>query len=269
MSGEGNTELRNNGNGENKEEIKRILQLFESYGPIQTAEIIAAEMAELKRHADKDALTGLDRRDRFADDVRGEIANAIRNNRQLAFLVIDIDNFSQVNNKGVSKHATGDEVLRKITQQLIRGSRKGDRLCRLGGEEVVALLQLNENDALRAAEKWRDNLERAAISYQTDQGETKFLTASFGVAIFKPQADLDFGNITEEYLNQQLNNVVLMADQAMYAAKEAGKNKVGIAKSDGAFAVLTQTSLGKGVLTPVPQPSFTRKEDEYFKLKAR
>ena len=221
---------------------------------------------KLQEEGGKDALTGLDNRNRFAEDARIEIANAIRNKQGFAIFFVDIDHFKQVNDE--SLHSTGDEVLRQVTQQLSSGSRKGDRLARLGGEEIIGLVKVSEDKAINAAERWRKNLEEKNISYVTKSGETKKVTVSIGVALFNPVTDIGDSNINDVYINNRLNEVVRLADMAMYCAKENGRNRIGVVKSDGSFATLDphQTKNGNKLtarLTPNQPPVAV-----YFRLAA-
>lgn len=226
----------------------------------------ARERVKIESEGGKDALTGLDNRKRFAEDGRIEIANAIRKREGFAIFFVDIDHFKQVNDE--SLHSTGDEVLRQVTQQLSSGSRKGDRLARLGGEEIIGLVKVSEDKAINAAERWRKNLEESNISYVTKSGETKKVTVSIGVAMFNPVTDTGDSNINDVYINNRLNEVVRLADMAMYCAKDNGRNKIGIARTDGSFATLDPNLNGKGnILTVRPTPNKPPTED-YFKLAA-
>lgn len=224
----------------------------------------ARERIKIEYEGGKDALTGLDNRKRFAEDGRIEIANTIRSNQGFAIFFVDIDYFKQVNDE--SSHATGDEILRKITQLLSRGSRKGDRLARLGGEEIIGLVKVPKDKTINAAERWRKNLEDSNVTYVTKSGETKKVTVSIGVALFNPTTDAAAGNINDEYINNRLNEVVRLADMAMYCAKENGRNRVGIANLDGSFATLDPQQTKNGnKLTPRPTPNQSP-VDVYFKL---
>ena len=223
----------------------------------------AREKRDLEEVSGKDALTGLDNRTRFAKDARIEIANAIRNKQGFAIFFVDVDHFKEVNDQ--SSHATGDEVLRQITQQLSKGARKGDRLARLGGEEILGLVKVPTDNSVAAAERWRKNLENANITYVTGDGKTKKVTVSIGVAIFNPNININPQEITDAYINRELNSIVRLADMAMYTAKGSGRNRVGFSNPDGSFATLDPNGNGGNKLTTKPKPNVPP-QDDYFKL---
>lgn len=222
----------------------------------------ARERVKIESEGGKDALTELDNRKRFAEDGRIEIANAIREGKKISIIFVDIDHFKLVNDD--SSHATGDEVLRQVAQNLSNGRRTGDRLARLGGEEFLGLIKLDEDKSIAAAERWRKNLETSRISYVTNKGETRQITISIGVATFDP-GSISENRITNEIINRELNNVVRKADMAMYCAKENRRNKVGIARADGSFATLDPKENGSGNTLTVRTTPNKPPTDDYFK----
>lgn len=170
-----------------------------------------------ERRAATDALTGLPNR-RSAEEVLARlVAAAQRNGRALSVVLFDLDHFKAINdNHG---HATGDEALRTAARATRDALRASDHVARFGGEEFLVMLpETGRDDALLVAE----NL-RAAIAGVAVEGTEKGVTASFGVAVYPGN-----GASAEE--------LVVAADQALYRAKEAGRDRVEIA--DPAFAAV-------------------------------
>ena len=125
-------------------------------------------------------------------------------------MLIDIALFKRIND--THGHAVGDEVLRGFVETLRRFLRADDLLVRLGGEEFCILLPgIGEREAAEIAERIRVGLERPSVA-QTADGPLR-LTASFGVATF------DAGDRALEARLRQ-------ADEALYGAKRAGRNRV-------------------------------------------
>lgn len=155
-----------------------------------------------------DPLTGLWGR-RYFDDAGRQSLNAMAERRERGTLVLmDIDRFKSFNDK--YGHLMGDEVLRVVARVLREVLRGEDILCRFGGEEFVALLpRVNLEKGLAIAERIRARLEETPIP-----GIDTKITASFGAA--------EYVGITEE----SLNDLIERADKAMYAAKQAGRNRV-------------------------------------------
>ncbi len=123
-------------------------------------------------------------------------------------MVIDIDHFKQINDS--FGHATGDMVLREAAAMLRSSARREDCVCRIGGEEFLVICPNTDlKSAVQSAERLRVNLHAKAMTI----GQTeKNLTVSIGVATRGANtADMDM--------------LVSSADQALYAAKEAGRNR--------------------------------------------
>jgi diguanylate cyclase (GGDEF)-like protein len=134
----------------------------------------------------------------------------------LAFVILDLDNFKQVND--THGHQAGDAVLRQVGQVLLGGVRQVDLAGRYGGEEFALILpETDMPGALRLAERLRTMLEATAV--ELPDGKTLKVTASFGVALNDelPSAD----------------ELVAVADEALYVAKRAGKNRVMPEPADG------------------------------------
>lgn len=161
---------------------------------------------ELARLAAQDALTGLANRRAFEQRAAEEEARCRRSGTGFGLLLLDIDHFKDVNDR--FGHATGDQVLQQIARLLESATRETDLVARLGGEEFAVLLpELGESaDTLRVAEKIRQAIQAA------DFGPVGEVTVSVGCA----KGD---GNDTPVQL------ALRRADEALYKAKQAGRNR--------------------------------------------
>lgn len=163
---------------------------------------------ELEWYATIDALTGINNRRTLGEQAAFAIAAAHRLRRPLCLLLVDADHFKRVND--VYGHAAGDEALQMIAAALQSTLRGGDLLGRLGGEEFVVVLPDAEETAGRAtAERLRLAVENIEFALQHRRIE---LRVSIGLAVIDD--------------NDDFNELLRRADQAMYAAKRAGRNRV-------------------------------------------
>jgi diguanylate cyclase (GGDEF)-like protein/PAS domain S-box-containing protein len=162
---------------------------------------------ELTRQAFHDGLTGLPNRALFRDRLDQALARSLRTRDAFAVLLVDLDNFKQVNdNLG---HDTGDLLLQEVARRFDDVTRPSDTLARFGGDEFALLLEsANEAGAISSAERL---LERLAEP-MTIAGRELVTGASIGM-VLHPGGSGD----SEELMRH--------ADLAMYAAKEAGGNR--------------------------------------------
>lgn len=164
---------------------------------------------ELRRLATTDPLTGAFNRRQFMQRAQEEIDRSKRYNTPLTLLMLDIDHFKAVND--TFGHDAGDEVLKNLVAEslvLLRGS---DIFCRLGGEEFAAILtHTAPEQGVLASERLRKALK--ALEVSTANGPVRF-TVSIGVASLA-QADLS------------LQQIMKNADNALYAAKNQGRDRV-------------------------------------------
>jgi diguanylate cyclase (GGDEF)-like protein len=176
---------------------------------------ILSTLGDFRRVASQaatDGLTGLANRRSFDDELALEWRRAERVEDSLALLLIDLDNFKSINDE--FGHQAGDTVLRRVSAILASGARQVDLTARYGGEEFALLAP--ETDlvgASRLAERLRVDLETAVI--ELPDGVELQVTASLGVAV---KAGLD-----------RPEQLVAAADEALYEAKRAGKNRVVVA----------------------------------------
>jgi len=163
---------------------------------------------ELHRLATTDSLTGVWNRRYLEQAVAGEMARAQRYGEPLALVMFDIDHFKAINDR--HGHLVGDHVLIEMAQRIRGHLRASDLLARWGGEEFVILLP---HSTAPAAARLAEKLRLATMMQPFPTAGT--ITTSFGVAEYQPDDTLD-GWFTR-------------ADNALYAAKEAGRNRVVIA----------------------------------------
>jgi len=163
---------------------------------------------QLERMAHYDALTGVPNRVLLGDRLRQAIVQTRRSGRQLALVYLDLDGFKEVND--VHGHETGDQLLIALAQRLRDALREGDTLARLGGDEFVAVLA--DLGAASECEAILQRLLQAAATPLVVRGRTLQLSASLGVTLY-PQDGADADTLLRH------------ADQAMYQAKQAGKNR--------------------------------------------
>lgn len=163
----------------------------------------------LQEQAIRDGLTGMFNRRYLDEMLEREIARARREGISLSLVMLDADHFKALND--TYGHRAGDEALKAIAETLRHDIRSEDVPCRYGGEEFLILLpHMPLAAAGDRAEQWRHAIE--AISVHFGEFELK-LTASFGVAAYP-----DHGKTSDE--------LIRMADSALYAAKRAGRNRV-------------------------------------------
>jgi diguanylate cyclase (GGDEF)-like protein len=164
---------------------------------------------QLRELAAIDDLTKLLTRRQFMEGLQKEFKRAKRYDLPLSLLTIDADNFKRINDR--YGHPVGDEVLRVLadkTRGILRGN---DLVGRLGGEEfVAALIQTDMVRALQTAERLRSNV--AAASFQVG-GSAIAVTISIGVAGRGPE-------------HENAAELLRLADEALYSAKRAGRNRV-------------------------------------------
>ena len=167
--------------------------------------------AQLEELSVTDMLTGLANRRRLMARLEEEVQRSRRHNTPLAVVMIDIDHFKQVND--THGHAMGDQVLRNIGALLKTSLRNTDLAARYGGEELTLVLPHTDLEkAVQVAEKLREKF--AQFEHQLD-GATLQKTASMGVAA---REGSDQAPAAEDLLKQ--------ADEALYRAKQSGRNRV-------------------------------------------
>jgi diguanylate cyclase (GGDEF)-like protein len=183
-------------------------QSLESVADICATAIQNAHYVDrVKQLAYLDGLTGIFNRRFFELRIMEEIERARRGGLGMAVVMADIDQFKRLNDE--FGHVLGDEVLRQVSSLFHQQLRKIDVVCRYGGEEFgILLTQINAQQALSVAEKLRKMVEGWQFP-----GVPRTVTVSVGAAAFP-----EHGKTRDE--------LVRAADSALYAAKQAGRNRV-------------------------------------------
>jgi diguanylate cyclase (GGDEF)-like protein len=185
---------------------------------------LASRVSEMERQSRTDALTRVYNRRYFDERAGSELERALLRPRDpLALLLVDIDHFKRFND--LFGHARGDEVLKAVARVLRDGVRRGDVVCRYGGEEFALLLP--GTDA-RQAVAVGEALRRAVASAKASVGGP--VTVSVGVAS------------TEEGDMASVTDLFHAADMALYEAKAAGRNRVMRARGSIAGATSAATA---------------------------
>jgi len=167
---------------------------------------------KLKFLATTDSLSGLYNRAEFMNLAKKEFASAKKNNEELSLLIMDLDNFKNIND--TFGHAAGDEMIREIGSIIKSGFRKTDIAGRIGGEEfAVVLKNASLEEAKKAAQNFRKTVEKRKVVFG---GHVISLTVSIGVAAIRVGTD-DVNDIED---------ILKMADDALYRAKAKGRNCV-------------------------------------------
>jgi diguanylate cyclase (GGDEF)-like protein len=182
--------------------------------PILPAQLVSVVTTRVERYRElrtlmlHDSLTGLVNHSRLQQQLEIETARALRQRRPVSLVMIDIDHFKQVNDR--FGHPTGDRVLKNLSRFLRQRLRTSDVVGRYGGEEFAVVLSDTE---AKAAYQIMETLRRdfALIAHETD-GESLSVTFSAGVASVPPHVSV--------------RELLVAADQALYKAKRAGRNRV-------------------------------------------
>jgi len=178
---------------------------------------LSASLQQIAALATHDALTGLSNRRQIDLDLEAAVNNARRHGAPLCVALVDVDHFKTVNDR--FGHAIGDEVLMAMAGCLAGSLRAGDRLGRFGGEEFLLVLpSASMAQASSLVERLRSRLE--ALQLLPD-GEPA-VTASFGLAAWRG--------------DESAADLVRRTDQALYRAKNAGRNRV---VTDALFGTLS------------------------------
>jgi len=175
-----------------------------------------------------DPLTGCYNRRQFQELALKEIRQAWRYNTQFCLMMMDIDHFKSVND--THGHAFGDEVLKMMARVCKQTLRESDMFARFGGEEFIVLLtQTDLNGGAIVAERLRQNIEACSVPLPTEE-MFKF-TVSIGVVGSNCSDDLE--------------ELIKRADDALYFAKEHGRNQVRVYGEKENFEELKQTALNE------------------------
>jgi diguanylate cyclase (GGDEF)-like protein len=173
---------------------------------------LALENGRLYEISVMDGLTNVYNRRYLTQRLHQEIAYSRRFRHPLTLVMVDIDWFKKIND--TYGHQAGDQVLRQVSQLFNRSLREYDVVARYGGEEFALLLpSLEKLSGASVADRLRFHVADAPVRHKDQQIS---VTASFGVAAFPEDADA-------------ADELILRADQALYQAKQRGRNRVALA----------------------------------------
>jgi diguanylate cyclase (GGDEF)-like protein len=185
------------------------LRLLDAIGTLASSAISNAILYEKTEElAIKDSLTGLFVRRYFFERLKEEHRRALLNQKDLSFLMCDLDHFKECNDR--FGHQGGDLMLVQFAE-ILGKCLQGSLLARYGGEEFAILLpEITKEEALKIANQIRSAVEKSAFNIRREQVK---MTVSIGVA-----------NLPDDTLDAE--NLVQKADQALYRAKKEGRNRV-------------------------------------------
>lgn len=175
---------------------------------LQLAEIEDLQII-LRKQALHDPLTGLYNRRYMEEGLRNELSRASRENYLVSIALLDMDNLKVFND--TFGHAVGDKALVILSEKLRELTRTDDIICRYGGDEFLIVLQkTNLEDGFKRVEQWQKTMEEIRIPHQTQELQ---ITFTAGIATYPVHGE-------------SLEEVIKVADDALYQAKKKGRNIV-------------------------------------------
>ncbi len=193
------------------------LQRDDAYRALRASQMKLEELnMQLLKLANLDGLTELANRRHFDERFADEWLRAMRNRRSLTLIMFDVDWFKQYNDK--FGHLEGDECLKRIADTTLKVvCRPSDTVARYGGEEFIILLpETDSTGARQVAEKIRAEIESLHMP-NPDSTVCPYVTISLGVTTVVPEVKAD------------PNIYIKLVDEALYRAKNAGRNRISIA----------------------------------------
>jgi diguanylate cyclase (GGDEF)-like protein/PAS domain S-box-containing protein len=189
--------------------------------------------------ANNDALTNLPNRRLFRDRLMQDIARAARSRQQVALLFLDLDHFKQVND--VLGHDAGDTLLIEAAQRIRACVRDSDTVARLGGDEFTVILY--GGDCVAVAERVCAQM-LASLTQPFQLGKEKaYISASIGITLYPDDA-------------RDIEGLLKNADQAMYAAKEVGRNAYSWFTAELQEAAQARHALANDLRSALPNKEF-------------
>ena len=229
---------------------------------VGSSKALSRTLSELEYYSSHDPLTGLHNRRYFNDMLEYEVGRSGRHNHDFAILMVDLDNFKDVND--TYGHPCGDSVLKQIAEAMGSHMRIGDLATRIGGDEFAIILsETNKKGALIAAEKLRTELRN--IAFVSPNGKIFHVTASIGLVAYPEDA-------------QNIFDLMSSVDMGLYRAKEMGKDGVGTidaikdqihaGRETRDRAERLRQALKNDRIIPYYQPIFDCKSGELFAYEA-
>lgn len=164
---------------------------------------------QLRQQVGLDGMTQLYNHERFMEILQQEISRAARYKTPLSIIMADVDHFKSIND--FFGHQAGDHALKCVSAQLKKLLRDSDQIARYGGEEFAIILPMTPlKDTLLTAERLRKSIESLKIIYDE---RSISVTMSFGIASWEINREID------------IEGFIKMADEALYDAKNTGRNK--------------------------------------------
>lgn len=202
--------------GETYAELLTISSVRDAQSKVQQYVALFSDITSIKSHesdlehiAHFDALTRLPNRLLLADRLKQAMTQAQRRDKQVAVAYLDLDGFKSVNDR--YGHSAGDQLLIALSNAMKDTLREGDTLARIGGDEFVAVL-IDVKDTESCMPMLNRLIQAAASSVQLGNVNVQ-ISASLGVSFYPQSEDIDADQLMRQ------------ADQAMYQAKGAGKNR--------------------------------------------
>lgn len=194
--------------------VSLVITLPVSYFVLRAYFELDEARAQLAHLSVTDDLTQIYNRRYFMGRAHYELSRAKRYGQVFSMLLIDLDDFKQIND--AYGHPVGDQMLRMVADTCLQESREVDVLARVGGDEFGLLIPgLQQSQAMQFADRLRQILADSRISYH---GEELQITASVGVVSWTPE-------ITD------LDRLIYLMDKALYEAKRGGKNKIVVSEA--------------------------------------
>lgn len=190
--------------------IKKPFDKIEVVARLQSALRYSEQQKKLESLAMRDGLTNLYNHRMVMEFLKKEMVKAVRNQQNIAFIMLDIDYFKKVND--TYGHKTGDFVIMKIAELIQNSVREGDIVGRYGGEEFcVTMVGLSLEEVMHLAERIRKTIENHVF----DDGINKInITASIGISFREPKSDINE------------NQLIKISDSKLYEAKANGRNRI-------------------------------------------
>jgi diguanylate cyclase (GGDEF)-like protein len=195
------------GQGDNS--FRVVLDRHDEFGQL------AKTLNSMAERLEYDGLTGVYGRQELYRRLKNELDRSLRYGHPCTVLMADLDHFKQVND--TYGHPCGDDALRTVATRLLTGVRNFDSVARYGGEEFVVIMpETDTTVGWAVAERLRETIASQPVS--TARGAVLDITISIGMATFPVDA-------------QSEDELIAAADQALYAAKHQGRNRVVLFKS--------------------------------------